>query len=173
MSLFSIITVTRNNGEGLARTYASLAAQSLADYEWIVIDGASSDSTLGFMKDKPALLVSEPDKGIYDAMNKGLERASGDFLIFMNAGDCFAGAQVLEELSHVLRAEQTVFAYGDAWEEQSGGRPFYKRARRHHHIAYGMFTHHQAMVYKRAALGDMRYDLRYKIASDYDLTAGF
>lgn len=173
MTLFSLITITRDNQEGLARTYASLAAQDCSDYEWIVIDGASADSTLAFMAGKPALLVSEPDQGLYDAMNKGIDRAAGDYLIFMNAGDSFAGPDVLSGLAAVLTAGRPVFLYADAREEMADGTYFYKHARGYETIARGMFTHHQAMVYSRAALGALRYDLSYKIAADYDLTCRF
>lgn len=165
--LFSVITITRNNAKGLEATYASLAAQGFTDYEWIVIDGDSEDSTLDFLKDKPAFVVSEPDRGIYDAMNKGIDRAGGAYLIFMNAGDRFAGPDVLQALAEIVKAKPA-FVYGDSYE---GG--FYKKARHHHKRFQGMFTHHQAMVYAKDALGDLRYDLRYKIAADYDLTLRF
>lgn len=164
--LFSVITVTRNNLTGLAATWQSLAAQTCTDFEWIVIDGASTDATLSFLKDKPALVVSEPDRGIYDAMNKGIERAGGTYLIFMNAGDRFAGPEVLASLAALLHTTPA-FLYADALEG------FYKTARPHSAIHQGMITHHQAMVYNRAALGELRYDLRWSVAADYDLTLRF
>jgi putative colanic acid biosynthesis glycosyltransferase len=172
MSLFSIITITRNNVEGLAKTHASLATQNFREIEWIVVDGASTDSTLEFLKDKAALVVSEPDKGLYDAMNKGIDRAGGAYLVFMNAGDCFAGPDVLARLADALAAKPA-FLYADACENGEDGRPFLKRARDYREAALGMFTHHQAMAYNRARLGDLRYDLAYPIAADYDLTLRF
>ncbi len=87
--LFSVITVTRNNLVGLRRTHESLRIQSCGDYEWIVVDGASDDGTADYLKKTGANWVSEPDRGIYDAMNKGIARAQGRWLIFMNAGDEF------------------------------------------------------------------------------------
>jgi putative colanic acid biosynthesis glycosyltransferase len=115
--------------------------------------------------------VSEPDDGIYDAMNKGLERANGQFVIFMNAGDVFATPYILETI-----AEQTElkpdFIYGDSLEENNG-KLFYKRAKPYSKIKYGMFTHHQAMIYARRTIGDMRFDTQYKIAADYDFTWRF
>ncbi|MCB1539008.1 MAG: hypothetical protein H6865_01535 [Rhodospirillales bacterium] len=140
---FSIITITKNNPDGFARTRASVAAQDCPDCEWIVIDGAV-----------------EEDAGIYDAMNKGIARATGDYLIFMNAGDVFVDGGVL---SRILPFLGPGFLYGDARE---GGR--LKPAR--HGIAYGMPTHHQAMVFLRGA---RRYDLRYPIAADYKFTAQY
>lgn len=163
--LFSVITVTRNNLSGLKRTHESLRAQTCPDYEWIVIDGASGDGTFEYLKTTKAVWRSEPDRGIYDAMNKGMERASGDYLIFMNAGDSFSSADVLERLA---THTGTDFIYGDTIEGE-----FYKRARSHGKAAYGMFTHHQSMIYRRNLIGDLRYDLTYKIAADYKFTLEF
>jgi putative colanic acid biosynthesis glycosyltransferase len=103
--LFSIITVTRNNLEGLRRTHVSLRAQSYADYEWIIIDGASSDGTVNYLEGLAARSWSEPDEGIYDAMNKGLARARGDYLLLMNAGDSFAAPDVLQKIADAIRAQ--------------------------------------------------------------------
>jgi len=164
--LFSIITVTKNNVSGLSATYASISKQSCPDYEWIVVDGASTDTTLLFLS-KDGLLnhcVSEPDRGIYDAMNKGIDRARGNYLVFLNAGDCFSDPDILSVIAKIAAAENPDFIYGDALE--NGGR--YKKAR--HDIEAGMITHHQAMFYKRSLIGDKRYDINYKIAADYDFT---
>lgn len=180
MSLFSIITITRDNLAGLTRTWESLKTQTCRDYEWVVIDGASRDSTLSFLKDKPALVVSEPDQGLYDAMNKGIERAGGDYLIFMNAGDSFADENVLSAMAPLLENREPFFLYADSHEEagtsdtvDKPGNLYRKRARSHQSAPLGMFTHHQAMVYNRQSLGNLRYDLSYKIAADYDLTLRF
>ncbi len=162
--LFSIITVTRNNLAGLRRTHDSLCMQADTNYEWIVIDGASDDGTVEYLKDTATQWVSEPDGGIYDAMNKGIDRARGDYIIFMNAGDTFAAPDVLAKLAAV----SADFIYGDSLED--GKR---KTARSHAGIIYGMFTHHQAMVYRRSGIGDLRYDTKYKIAADYKFTLEF
>lgn len=166
---FSIITITRNHLAGLQDTQKSLMGQSCTDYEWIVIDGASTDGTadfLGTLRTGPVLprWISEPDCGIYDAMNKGLERASGDYILFLNAGDTFAAADVLDTVS-ALEAD---FIYGDSREGAH-----YKRARPQTYAVAGMFTHHQAMFYKRALIKNLRFDRRYKIAADYKFTLEF
>ena len=163
--LFSIITVTCNHLDGLKRTHESLRVQNCVDYEWIVIDGASSDGTPEYLKTTNAVWLSEPDRGIYDAMNKGIKRARGEYVIFMNAGDAFAAPDVMEKLAQHAGVD---FIYGDALE--SGA---YKSARSHTKHACGMFTHHQAMIYRRAAIGDLRYDTNYKIAADYKFTIEF
>lgn len=141
MPVFSIITITKNNPDGFAQTKTSVENQTFKDYEWIVIDGGL-----------------EPDNGIYDAMNKGIARSHGDYLVFMNAGDSFADFDVL---GMVARHAGFDFIYGDAIEDSR-----IKRAR--HDIRYGMMTHHQAMFYRRKPI---LYDTHYAIAADYKYTA--
>ena len=162
---FSVITVTRNNLAGLKRTRESLKIQSCMDYEWIIIDGNSSDGTKEYLSTLPARALSEPDEGIYDAMNKGIKLATGKYLIFMNAGDIFAEAHVLQNVKD--SASSADFIYGDSIEV------FYKHRRHHKHIDFGLFTHHQSIFYRRECIGDLRYDVRYQIAADYDFTARF
>lgn len=166
--LFSIITITRNHKSGLMKTAQSIHNQTYQNFEWIIIDGASSDGTGDdFINYRAAKIISEPDKGIYDAMNKGIDKATGDYLIFMNAGDVFASSDVLEKIDPLTKSHPH-FIYGDSREDK-----YYKAARSHRKINWGMFTHHQAMFYNRKDLGLLRYDLNYKIAADYDLTLRF
>ena len=170
MTLFSVITVTKNHLSGLKHTCASLKLQTCTDLEWIVIDGASADGTVDFLRAQtlPYLhWVSEIDGGIYEAMNKGIERAAGDYLLFLNAGDTLADAHVFEHIAELTKG-QPDFIYGDSFEGSH-----YKRARGVSTILTGMFTHHQAMFYRRDALGLMRYHTPYRIAADYDLTLRF
>ena len=96
---YSIITVNYNNKEGLRKTIESVISQTFRDFEYIVIDGGSSDGSAELLKeysDKITYWVSEPDKGIYNGMNKGIAKATGDYLNFMNSGDCFYDQQVLK-----------------------------------------------------------------------------
>ena len=167
---FSIITVTLDNRAGLARTMQSVQAQSCRDYEWIVIDGGSEDGSVEMLENSAARWISERDGGIYDAMNKGLERARGRYVMFLNAGDTLAHDQTLETIKVMNQGQSSPpdFIYGDALEAQH-----YKRARAHEKLAAGMFTHHQAMFYRRSTLGALRYDTGYKIAADYDFTCRF
>ena len=86
----SIITINRNNASGLRKTIESVVSQTFKDFEYIVIDGASTDESVDIIKlysDKISYWVSEPDTGIYNAMNKGVKRAKGDYLLFLNSGD--------------------------------------------------------------------------------------
>lgn len=167
---FSFITVTRNHLAGLKNTSRALDLEDHTLFEWIVIDGASTDGTPEYLKTAPAQWISEPDQGIYDAMNKGLARATGDYVLFLNAGDTLALPRTLETLTALLTARpvQPDLIYGDAFEDS-----VIKPARPHLDIAQGLFTHHQAIFYRRAAIGDLRYDQAYNIAADYKFTAQF
>lgn len=147
MSQFSIITITKNNSFGFQKTKQSIESQTFKNFEWVVIDGDV-----------------EPDNGIYDAMNKGIDRACGNYLIFMNAGDCFANEDTLSIIAEYCPAD---FIYGDALEESG----IIKRARHHSKMERGLITHHQAMVYKHDVIQNRRYDETYKIAADYKFTA--
>lgn len=97
---YSVITINYNNKDGLKRTIESVIGQTFTDYEYIIIDGGSTDGSVDIIKDNArniAFWVSEPDKGIYHAMNKGTSHATGDYLIFMNSGDCFHSPTALSE----------------------------------------------------------------------------
>ncbi len=168
---FSVITVTRNNLSGLRRTCSSLKSQTCRDFEWIVIDGASEDSTPVFLATTSAQWISEPDTGLYDAMNKGIDRAQGTYVLFLNAGDMLAFPDTLAQLRHTIPAD-TSFVYGDALESFTDHLPQMKKAR---HAAWhtGMITHHQAMLYRRSDIQTLRYNTTYTIAADYDFTLRF
>ncbi|HYD31492.1 MAG TPA: glycosyltransferase family 2 protein [Azospirillaceae bacterium] len=172
--LFSIITVVRNDRPGLALTRDSVAGQSLRDLEWIAIDGASTDGSREFLEARAHELAawrSAPDHGPFDAMNRGLAMARGGYLLFLNAGDRFATPDTLAGIAQALRdSADADFVYGDALEETADGRRLYKPARSHRHAWYGMFTHHQAMAYRRACVGDLVYSPRYRIGADYAYT---
>lgn len=101
----TIITINFNNSQGLSRTIESVVSQTSLDYEWIVIDGGSTDGSVEILeryKDRFAFCVSEKDSGVYNAMNKGILRATGDYIIFMNSGDAFLNAGVLQEVIPLL-----------------------------------------------------------------------
>ena len=175
--MFSIITVTYNNLEGLKKTFESVFDQKLNDIEHIVIDGGSSDGSVEFMGQSSSYyklnLVSEPDGGIYDAMNKGLFLASCDYVIFMNAGDVFASEDVLCQLKKIILDygdEQIALIQGAAFEKTSLGHRRLKLPRSIGSIGYGMPTHHQAMCFSRQLI-ESGYDLQYQIAADYALVA--
>lgn len=95
----SIITINLNNRDGLQKTIDSVICQTFKDFEWIIIDGGSTDGSKELIEQYSkhfSYWVSEPDKGIYNAMNKGIDMASGDYLLFLNSGDILAGTQVVK-----------------------------------------------------------------------------
>jgi putative colanic acid biosynthesis glycosyltransferase len=173
--LFSIVTVVRNDLTGLRSTLASIDSQTCRDFECVVVDGASTDGAPAFLAGltRPNLhWSSEPDEGIYDAMNKGAARASGRFLIFMNAADIFASADVLARVAAAIQGnEGYAVLYGDAFQQTPSGETFLKPGRDVKAISYGMFTHHQAMFFHRSLFPECGYDKTWKIAGDYALVA--
>lgn len=173
---FSIVSVTKDNLPGLRFTHESLQTQRCRDFEWIVMDGASTDGTPDFLKTTGAHWISQPDSGIYDAMNKGLARARGDYVMFLNGGDMLADENTLAWVQKTIAdcLTRPDFVYGDSWETDGKIRRF-KPARSHRLRAFGMFTHHQAMFYRRTALekAGARYSRVWAIAADYAFTLDF
>lgn len=160
-SFFSIITITKDNAAGLGKTQESVSMQSLRDFEWIVVNGGKALQNIF-----ADILIEEPDNGIYDAMNKGLGAATGQYIVFLNAGDRFSDPDILSTIKRAANFDDPDILYGDALEEGLS----YKKARHHKKIDRGMITHHQSIYYKRGLIEDMRYDTSYKIAADYDFT---
>lgn len=143
----SIITICYNAASDLEKTIKSVAAQKFKDFEYIVIDGKSKDSTLNVIKQNEDVItkwVSEPDKGIYDAMNKGICMAEGDWLIMMNAGDVFADSEVLTNVFKNPISDEISFLYGDTLSRQKNG----KLLRRITSWEKGD-VNHQAVIYRR------------------------
>jgi glycosyltransferase involved in cell wall biosynthesis len=169
--LISVITVVRNDAERLLATMQSLAPYKGSRVEWVVVDGASQDGTVALIESHRELVdvfVSEPDKGLYDAMNKGIELASGKFLLFLNAGD-----QLLTDLeSMVLSApEGTVLVHGRANMYDEQGTLRYVKGKRIKSLGRflkGMPLCHQSALYRRDVIP--RYDLRFKVMADRVLT---
>lgn len=172
---FSIITITYNDCDGLIRTRESVRTQTCRDFEWVIVDGGSSDGTQDALQQwqgEIATAVSERDDGIFDAMNKGIDLARGEYILFINSADALAAPDTLERLHAAIGAREYDFLYGDSIEAQASGASFYKKARSHHFIWWGMFTHHQAMAYRREFLKTINpaYDQMFPVGADLDLT---
>ena len=185
---FSIITITYNAEKVLQRTLDSVRSQTYRDMEHLIIDGASTDETVA-MADAyrqrasyDVIIRSEPDKGIYDAMNKGLRLATGDYVVFMNAGDTFHDERTLERVLGgitELRNSETpelrpAVIYGDTDIVDSEGRFLRKR-----HLSVpdrltwrsfrkGMLVCHQAFYARQDIARDIPYDLQYRHSADVD-----
>lgn len=176
MKQFTIITISFNEENTIENTITSVLNQNETLFEYIIIDGNSEDKTVEIInkfRDKITEIVSEKDKGIYDAMNKGIEYANGKFIIFMNAGDTFYNYRVLEDLSAAVDLGSSDFIYGNAIEfDKESDEEYVRYSRNYKYVWYGMFAHHQSMFYKTEIIrrNNLRYNLNYKIASDYDFT---
>lgn len=172
--LISVITITYNAERTLPATMKSVAEQTFRDFEHIIVDGASSDGTLAIARlGVGTRILSEPDGGLYDAMNKGLDLARGRYVIFMNAGDSFHKATTLEAYSRRALAGDDII-YGDTVIVDAARRII---APRHYtaparltrdSFAKGMLICHQAFMVRREIAP--RYDLRYRFSADYDWT---
>ena len=167
---FSVITVCLNEEAGLGATCESVVGQRFKDFEWIVIDGGSTDGTLEILKeygDSLTHLVSESDGGIYDAMNKGVAKASGEYLVFMNGGDCFASAEVLDRVAAAPRCD---LIYGDLYYDEVGDRRVTFPDQFKHGYLLKQMAPHQATFYQRSLFERFGgYDTSFRIAGDYDL----
>jgi len=148
MNKVSVITVCINNAQGLEKTLSSVFAQTYKNIEQIVIDGGSTDSTHSVIekyKDRISYSVSEHDGGVYDAMNKGIGFASGEWLIMMNAGDIFAADNVIEYLIEIaVKNPSKKVLYSNYWENDKKGRKNQRVTNRSK-----LDVHHQSFFYKR------------------------
>ncbi|CAO3422116.1 glycosyltransferase [Azospirillum doebereinerae] len=173
----AILTVNRNDRAGLMATRDSLRAQTDRTFAWIVVDGASTDGTADWLRDRSDEMTwwrSAPDAGPFDAMNHALDAARTlgcAHVLFLNSGDRLAGADSAALLREAARQHpDAAILYGDALERLGDERILVKPSRSHRWAALGMFTHHQAMLYRTAALTGLRFDDRYAIAADYAFT---
>jgi glycosyltransferase involved in cell wall biosynthesis len=173
----SIITATMNSADTLDDCLTSVAQQSYPASEHIVIDGSSSDGTLAVLKRhhaKIAALVSEPDRGIYDALNKGLARATGEVVGFLHADDVYADTEVLARIAAAFADPQVDAVYGDlvyvAKEDTNRVvRHWRAGAYRRERLAWGWMPPHPTLYMRRSAYARYGgFDLRYRIAADYD-----
>ena len=156
MTELSIITVSKNDPEGLTRTWRSVTRAPESGVEWIVIDAASNPETQAVIKDIRAdgwKVISEQDDGIYDGMNKGVKHCIGRWILFMNAGDEISDDKVIKDVMETLKnTPPRSFVFGDAIESPPGGKPRVRPALSFELIEFGMPTSHQAIFYPRELL---------------------
>lgn len=169
----SVITIVFNNVRDIERTVKSVITQSYPNIEYIVVDGASTDGTLGVLNRYSAhitRLLTEPDKGIYDAMNKGLVLASGDYVLFMNSGDEIYAPDTVERIFGT--AENADIYYGETEMINDDGESLGQRRHKAPEVftwkdfKYGMSISHQAIYIKRSLVE--LYDTRYSLSADID-----
>lgn len=164
----SVVTVVYCDADGLENTLGSVRRQSYPNIEYVVVDGASPDRTREILDAQAGsidVLISEPDKGIYDAMNKGIAAASGDYIIFMNAADTFAHDNTLEEVAAELTGEDVV--YGHRYYMRKSG-PVLQASHPADYVRQRMPYCHQSAYYRREVLQQHPFNLAYKYAADYN-----
>ncbi len=204
MTKFTVITITFNAAAVLQRTLDSVLHQTYEDVEHLIIDGASTDGTLQMANDYKALndeqplqlpnsstpqlpssrhkviIHSSPDEGIYDAMNKGLTQASGDYVVFMNAGDFFPAPDTLEQIAHRCHLNELpsdslpAVVYGNTDIVDAEGRYLHPRRLQPleqltwRSFRHGMLVCHQAFYARMDLAKNTHYDTRYRYSADVD-----
>lgn len=174
----TIITINRNNAAGLEKTMLSVASQTCKDFEYVVIDGASTDGSVEVIKKYESQFahlkwISEPDKGIYNAMNKGIRMASGDYVQILNSGDCLASDDVTERMLTALEAKgNPSILYGNMIKCFPDGRRITDKCFAGQEITMlGMFTgtlNHDPVYIRRDLFEKYGYyDESLKICSDW------
>ena len=175
--LLSVITVAFRNLDGVVKTWRSLrnlARDPSLSFEWIVVDGGSNDGTAEFLEklngEFNLRYVSEKDRGIYDAMNKGIDMAQGRYAIFLNSGDIFHDdvAQFVRQLGDV---QGNAMILGDALLDFGDGNKVRRAAKPGWYIYHSLPASHQAIFFPVSGLKTYPYELQYRVSSDYALTA--
>ena len=173
MPKLTVITIVYNNVRDIERTITSVLKQTYKNIEYIIIDGKSTDGTLSIIaqyKERISRIISEPDKGIYDAMNKGLALATGDYILFMNSGDEIYDEQTVEDVfdsapgADIYYGETEMF--NDNWKSLGRRRHEAPEIFNWKSFQFGMNISHQA-IYIRKSITEP-YDLKYRYSSDID-----
>ena len=171
--LISIITVCYNEEKNIKKTCDSIAGQKYKDFEWIVVDGKSKDKTLDIIKKYKkdiTSLTSEKDKGIYSAMNKGVSKSKGEYLLFLNGGDYLKDKNVLQKVFDFIKKDKKKNAiyYGDLIYD-NGEIVDYSRAKLDKRFFINKTISHQATFIKKNLFTKFgKYNEKYKIVSDYE-----
>ncbi len=178
---FSVITCTYNASAVVERTLESVSRQTYDDVEHIIIDGASTDDTTDKVRSYASsshrhkvVVVSEPDRGLYDAMNKGLRHASGDYLVFLNAGDRFYDDSTLESLNALIGEKEYGVVYGNTMiVDEQGNEKGLRRLQPPERLTWrsfsdGMLVCHQSFYANTAIAKHITYDLQYRYSADVD-----
>lgn len=180
MQKISIVTVVFNRCEDLKKTIHSCINQTYRNKEYIIIDGGSTDGSVDVIKSYQNDIdywISEHDKGIFDAMNKSLKFVTGDYVIFMNAGDVFVSSHIIEDVFGKKEYSENI-VYGDSilhnkygYLYRKNGSIYARKANVEEYVFKGQQICHQAMFTKSDILKKVRFNLKYKLGADYDTTA--
>lgn len=163
----SIITINYNNKCGLQKTIDSVVCQTWHDFEWIVIDGGSTDGSKELLEQYQqhfAYWCSEPDKGVYNAMNKGVENAKGEYLLFLNSGDALYDKNVLQKVDDLKLDADIISGQVERMDNHQPLRVYDDSILMQ---LYRDTLNHQGTFIKRSLFDDLRYDETLKIVSDW------
>ncbi|MDI3322138.1 glycosyltransferase family 2 protein [Pinibacter soli] len=174
MTKLSIITINLNNADGLKKTIESIINQTFTNYEYIIIDGNSTDESVSIIKqhsEKINYWVSEPDAGIYNAMNKGVIKATGEYCLFLNSGDYLINSNILDVVFHSKNPNED-FVYGNIMRLNKNGKEYEHKAPEKLTFFTFYFSSsicHQAIFYKRDLFQKYGlYNEDNRIASDWE-----
>lgn len=163
----SIITINFNNKDGLQKTIDSVVNQTWHDFEWIVIDGGSTDGSKELIEQYQqhfAYWCSEPDKGVYNAMNKGIDKAKGEYLLFLNSGDALYGNDILQKVDDLKLDTDIITGQVERMDNQQPLRVYDESILMQ---LYLDTLNHQGTFIKRSLFNDLRYDESLKVVSDW------
>ena len=167
----SIITINRNDATGLERTLRSVVSQTFADFEYIVIDGASGDNSVEVIKKYAAHItfwISEPDSGIYNAMNKGIKKARGDYCLFLNSGDKLNNSDSLSKVFALEPVKDIVYGDQEITDGKNTGMGKFPDTLTPSYLFLDTLPHSSTFI-KRTLLIDLdMYDESKKISADHD-----
>jgi len=169
--LISVVTVTYNAASVLEETILSVINQTYPNIQYIIIDGGSTDGTIDIIKkyeNRISYWISEPDKGIYDAMNKGINKATGEWINFMNAGDSFCDLDVIRDFVKELQDIDADVLYGGVKHIMPYGNKILPPLSPKN-ILHDMPCSHQAIFIKTSVQKFFLFDLKFKMAADYNL----
>lgn len=170
---FSIITVTYNDLDNLKVTYNSVKNQTFTDYEYLVVDGGSTDGTVDYLEvikntDSHVRYISEKDRGIYDAMNKGVNHSGGEYVLFLGAADTFYSNEILSEVNSLLNGSidvfygKVMFSSGENKGQELGAKlNFFS-------ILLDRYIAHQSVFAKRDVALKYPFNLSYRFLADQD-----
>jgi len=170
---YSIIVVCLNAGERLAMTLESIYAQNYGYYEIIIKDGGSTDGSLARFEEQAAKgdsrlrIYTQPDNGIYDAMNQAIAHATGEYLLFLNAGDTFYDETVLNKVTHGIRKKRADIVYGNLYHRLLG-TVIYAAPRIDDFTCYRNVPCHQTCFYRRELFSERGYEPVYNVRADYE-----
>ena len=166
--LISVVTICYNAKNDLERTILSVLSQTYQDIEYIIIDGGSTDGTVDIIHKYSERLfywISEPDKGIYDAMNKGMDRATGSWINFMNAGDTFCDNEVIKNIFGYNDLSDYSVIYGDCYVSKLNQLQYLKASSMKKVHVQMPFCHQSSFIRKTR----LRFSIDLKIAADYQM----